>query len=393
MKINEYYSLLEQMNEGYALLEVTCSRSVIGYDYRFLRVNPAFEKMTGFKSEELVGKTFSYFWGNNGERCEDNLNEVFRFKTTKHFKEYSTALKKKFEITTFTPTSNQVACVFHEVTDFVNVKNNQSNEISKIDKSCTDKSKFISQMGHELRTSLNGVMGMLQLMVETPLNEEQSEFIGLAFSSTEKLNSLTSMLLDYSLLEYGAISLNLKSFELKKMLSLYEQSFQELSREKGAKFIINIDSSIPDELVGDEFRVQQILKAMISNTLKHSKGVVVRMDISVEAVVSHDYYIQFSISDNGFESSEEKCGKTFFPFEQGSTGLNPMKQGIELGLSFCKKLVQLMRGSLSVESNVSSGSVVNVNIPFQLSEVYFKNVSAIEGAIEHNVMSQQIASM
>ncbi len=367
MKTDEYYYILELMQEGYVLLNVSCSRTILAYDYRVVRVNPAFERMTGLSANNVVGKFFSDFGTVFEGICKDCLDKVFRTGKSNSCEIYSNVFDKQFKITFFTPTSSQVACIFRDSTGLAKAEKvlcGAKNAFKKDEKS---RASFLSVLSHELRTPLNGIMGALNLLEESFLNEDQCKIIKVALSSAGRLNCFASSLINYLMFETGAVSLHTEVFDLRQKLGNLEKYFQVTFKLKDIQFVLSVDRSVPEEIVGDYRWVQKIIEPLVSNAFTYSKEGIVKLDVAMMNMNDHDCRLLFSVADNGIGIPEESFERIFTPFMQVKNGLDRPYEGAGLGLSICKKIVEIMKGNIAIESTVNKGTTVYVSIPFQLS--------------------------
>ncbi|WP_052812927.1 hybrid sensor histidine kinase/response regulator [Desulfonatronum thioautotrophicum] len=229
------------------------------------------------------------------------------------------------------------------------------------------KSEFLANMSHELRTPFNGIMGMMQLLQTTPLNEEQQEFVSAAIESSKRFTRLLSDILDISSFEAGKATLTTSEFNPVEALESVMDLFALRAREKGLDLDMTVDPAIPRNVLGDVTRVKQILFNLVGNALKFTdKGSVHAALTPLSAAKGGDLRIMFSISDTGIGIPEDKLGNLFKPFVQVDGSYTRPYQGAGLGLSIVKRLMELMNGNGCVETVVDRGTTVHVVLPFTL---------------------------
>ena len=228
------------------------------------------------------------------------------------------------------------------------------------------KSEFLANMSHEIRTPINGVMGMLQLMETTSLDTEQSEYVGLAKGSVDRLNRLLADILDLSRIEAGKMEIRKTGFTIGEIAESVSAIFTPTANAKGVTLECRIDPALPLRLVGDETRVRQILFNLVGNALKFTdQG---RVDLTVEALPSPGLgglKVGFTITDTGIGIAEDRLREIFEPFRQVENSYTRTYQGAGLGLAIVQRLVNLMDGKIDVESRPGHGTTMRVVLPLE----------------------------
>jgi len=227
------------------------------------------------------------------------------------------------------------------------------------------KSEFLANMSHELRTPLNGIMGMLQLLGLTGLNAEQEDYALTGLQSCERLIRLLTDILDLSRIESGKMSIQSEPLDLRQVLDQLQALFIPATRQDGITFELEIDPDIPPCLLGDAARLQQVLTNIVGNALKFTHGGSVKVQASLlPATKDGQTRVLFSIADTGIGIPDDKLGQLFRPFSQVSQSYTRSYQGAGLGLSICKRLVELMGGNISVESEEGRGTTMHFTAVF-----------------------------
>ncbi len=230
------------------------------------------------------------------------------------------------------------------------------------------KSEFLANMSHELRTPLNGIMGMLQLLGMTGLNAEQADYALTGLQSCERLIRLLTDILDLSRVESGKMNIQKEPLELTELLNQLEALFVPAIRQNGISFELEIDPNIPLRLMGDAARLQQVLTNLVGNALKFTHGGTVRLQASLlSSSRPGQCRVLFSVADSGIGIPDDKLGTLFKPFSQISQGYTRTYQGAGLGLSICKRLVELMDGNISVESEEGVGTTMHFTTTFDIA--------------------------
>ncbi len=226
------------------------------------------------------------------------------------------------------------------------------------------KSDFLSNMSHELRTPLNAIIGLINLCLKTELNRQQSDYLHKASLASNTLLSLINQTLDHAKIEAGRMELNQSGFSLSYMLLKLQAVFEQSTQDKDIHFSIVSGRGTPDQVIGDELRIEQILINLLGNAFKFTdRG---QITLSVEYVAKDTF--AFAVRDTGCGIPEAYKKELFTAFTQVDSSTSRIFGGTGLGLSISSKLAAMMQGQLELVSSDTSGSCFRVTVPLQVED-------------------------
>ncbi len=242
-------------------------------------------------------------------------------------------------------------------------------------------SQFLANMSHELRTPMNSILGMLQLALSDELRSEMRGWLNTAKSSADSLLVLLNDLLDVSKIDAGKLTIESEPFRLRESLDDAIRSLAPRAFEKGLELVCDVEPEVPDEVIGDVFRLRQVLTNLITNAVKFTdRGeVAVTVEREDDAGVP---LIQFAVSDTGTGISAEDLNRIFEPFIQSDATAEQHQGGAGLGLAICRELVQRMGGKLNVTSIPNQGSRFWFSLPLKAARDTPPGSSTCEDARE-----------
>ncbi|MBN2639772.1 MAG: response regulator [Bacteroidales bacterium] len=268
------------------------------------------------------------------------------------------------------------------------------------------KAIFLANMSHEIRTPMNGIIGTVDILKRTPLNEEQYEYISIIESSGESLLTIINDILDYSKIEAGRVDLEHIRFSISNELTNIMRMLQVVAGKKGLKLEMNLPKDIPDKVIGDPVRLKQIIINLVNNAIKFTEEGKITLSLQLkEQNKLKDALFLFRVTDTGIGIPEEGQKRLFQSFSQVDKSTTRKYGGTGLGLAICKNLSEMMGGEIGVESEPGRGSTFWFTANFDLSDE--ANVSAHSDDIkakmhcdvvmsvllvEDNVINQKVAT-
>ncbi|MCF2446264.1 response regulator [Dyadobacter sp. CY345] len=248
-------------------------------------------------------------------------------------------------------------------TELINAKK-EAEEAARI------KSDFLSTMSHEIRTPMNAIIGFTDLLLTSNFSEQDSQYLNTIKYSADNLMVILNDILDISKIEAGKFSIENFEFDLREKLQYLYQTFEFKAQDKGLKLIFEIDEKIPPILIGDAYRLNQIMVNLIGNALKFTSSGFVKLKIDVISQQSDLVDLNIQVSDSGIGISDDKLCMIFDSFSQAHNN-NAAKYfgGTGLGLSITRKIAELMEGEITAESELGSGSKFSVKLTFRRGEI------------------------
>jgi PAS domain S-box-containing protein len=228
------------------------------------------------------------------------------------------------------------------------------------------KSEFLANMSHEIRTPMNGVIAATDLALSEELSPKLEHYLKIISASAYSLLGIINDILDFSKIEAGKLDLESRPFRLEDVLDRVTDLFGPKAGEKGIELLVDLDPQTPRALVGDPLRLQQIFKNLVDNAVKFTpSGGVILVGAHPSQPSPAGVLLTFFVKDSGVGIAPEYLPKLFEPFSQADASIARKYEGAGLGLCICKQLVDLMGGTIRVESQPGKGSTFSFSLPFQ----------------------------
>jgi PAS domain S-box-containing protein len=349
---------------------------VVTKDRRITELNTGFLDMFGYEAEEVVGKSVSMihpsqtlflefgerYWSQTTQQKVVTVEWQLRRKNGEVFWcELAGCAINMRDI------REGVVWVIIDISDRKRVSEKLTLAKEQAEVASQAKSEFLANMSHEIRTPMAGVLGMLQLLETTPLNQEQKEYVLAAIKSSNRLTRLLSDILDLSRIEAGRLEIREGTFEIRNQKEAVLALFADTARQKGLGLDFHIDERMPPRLNGDETRLRQVLFNLVGNSIKFTQKGHVRVDVSMlRDGNGTPCKVLFCVEDTGIGIPDHRLKDMFEPFIQGTSTHRRDFQGAGLGLSIVRRLVALMGGDLSIDNTEGGGTTFYFSLPFSV---------------------------
>ena len=329
-------------------------------------INDSFTQMTGYTLQEIIGKTpGSVLQGENTDpavleyiRKQMQLGESFGADILNYSKSGS-EYWVQFEVQ---PIRDEEDSITNWMAIERDITKQKKSELALLEakqaaeSASRAKSAFLATMSHEIRTPMNAVLGTLDLLLDSPLDQEQDLWAHSAYVAAHSLLNIIDDILDFSKIEAGKLTLNRENFDLKLLLTDIIQMFRIRSEGKGLGLSFNLAPAIPQAVHGDMLRLRQILINLIGNAVKFTDDGEINVKVFCLEHSETKIKLQFHVIDSGIGIPQDAQASLFDQFVQVDSGSSRRYGGTGLGLAICKRLVNLMGGEIGVNSQPGQGS-------------------------------------
>jgi PAS domain S-box-containing protein len=352
----------------------------------FLAVNQAFATIFGYARDEVLGKTPVQL---NLLANPENLADFSRrLEPEGYVPDAETAFRTKegrivwgllSAVTVEVAGKPYVNWIVRDITDRKRMENELIAAREAAEAASRAKSEFLSSMSHEIRTPMNAVLGMAQLLAETELSEDQRHYLDLMVANGNSLLDLINSILDLAKIESGRMQVEHSEFDLTELIDKTIATLGVRAHSKGLELVARIAPDVPERLVGDPLRLRQILTNLLGNAIKFTD----RGEIVLQVEQSEPFHelvkLQFTVADTGIGIPPDKLDSIFHNFTQADSSTTRKYGGSGLGLAIAHRLVGIMGGRISVESELDKGSRFSFTARF--GQALNANDSPVKSAI------------
>jgi PAS domain S-box-containing protein len=360
-------NLQQALSEAEALLQTSPVALLVSRDRVILRCNQAMEQLVGVGPGELLGKSTRVLfpdddsWALVGRRAYPVVEDGRTFRDELGLVRHDgTPFWAVVAGRKLSADTNEMVFSYTDVTEQREMAQALAEARDAANAASKAKSGFLATMSHEIRTPMNGVLGMLELLELTELSGEQRDTLTLAHESAVALLRLIDDILDFSKIEAGQLEIRPEPVSLSSLANHSATMYLELASRKGLPLECRVSPDIAPAHIADSLRVSQIVNNLLSNAIKFTARGKVTLSVDLERSTDTDETVRIRVTDSGIGVSPEQQARLFQPFVQGDSNTTRKYGGTGLGLSICKRLAEMMDGTIAMESVPGSGTAITV---------------------------------
>ncbi|MBW0176955.1 PAS domain S-box protein [Sediminibacterium sp.] len=360
-----------------AILENTTSLIFIkNLDGKYIMINRRFREVMGVTDEMVIDKTdYDFSEKETADHYKRLDDEVISTRKPVETEEWifgpegrKNLLVIKFPLIDHRRKIFGISGIATDITDRVLYQQKLIEARKNAEEAKQLQEQFLANMSHEIRTPMNGIQGMTNLLMQTELNSQQKEFTGMIKRSVNNLLVIVNDILDFSKIKAGRLTIDKTAFSIREVLNNIKAQFEHEVSRKELQLLVEHDSNLPETVLGDPYRLNQVLVNIVGNAIKFTVSGEVRIKVEQLNQQGNKTDFLFTIADTGIGIPEDKTAVIFDAFTQAGPDIARNYGGAGLGLAICKGLVELQQGTIGVSNIPGGGSVFSVSIPYEVQE-------------------------
>ena len=416
--LSKYRDLLETLPERDRLLDIVFKAAPVGISLtnaegKFVKLNTAFSQILGWDPEELLGESFTKIFVPEYQQQASALHNKYLAGEEVPPEEWVLKTKKGLVI----HLSARIARYIDDrgqqfvVAVIADITNQKRSEVALMEAkqvaetAAKAKAEFLSNMSHEIRTPLNAVIGLTELLIKGTEPEMYPRYLESIKYSADNLLVIVNDILDFSKIESGKITLEKINFSIHKVFDQLMKSLVHKANDKGIKLKLTINDNVPDKLIGDPYRLNQVLMNLAGNALKFTREGSITIEVSSKLSSHKQCEIGVVVRDTGIGIPADKIDKVFESFTQAYADTTRLFGGSGLGLAISRNLARLLGGDIKVDSKVGKGSEFTLTVTYEMADQEIQNTSSVAAPtsdkadlspyrfllVEDNLMNQFVA--